>query len=130
MGFSCIDPKEQFVIADDAILNEDFIEIDGETDFYAQDKSNTEEFDCDKMMQIVFHTLYEKKRIIVNGFHLVWTIVSLFSLVLIRSAVIQGIWHLHQIENLKKQFPSRKLDVTSKEHSKNHLVMMAPSMHL
>ena len=130
MGFSCIDPKEQFVIADDAILNEDFIEIDGETDFYAQDKSNTEEFDCDKMMQIVFHTLYEKKRIIVNGFHLVWTIVSLFSLVMIRSAVIQGFWHPHQIENLKKQFPSRKLDVTSKEHSKNHLVMMAPSLNL
>ena len=68
MGFSCIDPKEQFVIADDAILNEDFIEIDGETDFYAQDKSNTEEFDCDKMMQIVFQTLYEKKRIIVKVF--------------------------------------------------------------
>ena len=128
MGFSCIDPKEQFVIADDAILTEDFIEIDGETDFYAQDKSNTEEFDCDKMMQIVFQTLYEKKRIIVEVF-IVWGAVWVYAHKLWNS-VIQVIWYLPEIENLKKQFPSRKLDVTSKEHSKNHLVMTAPSMHL
>lgn len=56
-------------MADDAILNEDFIEIDAETDFYAQDKSNTEEFDCDRMMKQVFEKLRKTKRIIVKIFN-------------------------------------------------------------
>ena len=64
MGFSIIDRKEEFVMADDSILNQDFIEIDGETDFYANEHCNTAEFDCDKMMKTVFQKLYDEKRII------------------------------------------------------------------
>ena len=51
-------------MADDSILNQDFIEIDGETDFYASEHSITAEFDFDKMMKPVFQKLYDEKRII------------------------------------------------------------------
>ena len=64
MGFSIINRKEEFVKSDDSIFNQDFIEIDIESDYYASEHSNTAEFDCDKMMETVFQKLYDEKRII------------------------------------------------------------------